>query len=170
MVTEFYPHERTTLLRDRRVTALAGYLAEDERVEAVIFGRFSALVSPRCSLWATDRQLILVTVMLGAVGVTTYPYSKVHKLTHSGSFLGDAIQVGVTGDQDSTIAFIEKSAARKFLACVQRKIHRGTAAPEGERREHTANLAEQLERLGALRADGLLTEDEFQSAKRKPLG
>ena len=75
------------------------------------------------------------------------------------------------GEQDLTVARVPKHDARAFVEALRAQLRHRPPAPEPahEQPDDSSPLAE-LERLGRLHASGVLTDEEFETAKQTLLG
>jgi hypothetical protein len=74
----------------------------------------------------------------------------------------------------ATVTFRNEKAARKFAARlngVARQLPPSEmSAPESQAKESATDVTEQIRKLGALRDDGLITNEEFEAKKKQLLG
>jgi hypothetical protein len=158
---------RWTLGNELIVLAMA--MGETEAVRAFVTGQYK---DKKGVLAATDTRLIFAS----GNGLTSrftedFPYDKLSSIEQSGGLTSGTLVIHASGNS----AKIEKAhpgLAQKMVQFVQGARSKpavsapaAPAAPVGG-----DDLAAQLEKLGQMKASGVLTEDEFAQAKKKLLG
>jgi hypothetical protein len=144
--------------RGRRATALRGALAPYLRRPEIAYGAYAAFLlllfafTPFLGWWRWT--LTLVIVALGAIGVEAVR-------RHTAREFPDAVATDVWASLTGKLTSLREGEPAPAAAAQPRAGAPGAPEPVA--------LEAQLERLGALRTQGVLTEEEFVSAKAKVL-
>ena len=156
----------------REIGELPKLLWGDERIERLIQGlynnRYGILV-------ATDRRvLFLDKSMFGGMKVEEFHYDKISSIQHETGFIFGGLTIFTSGNR-AEIKQVVKDQIRPFADTVRTFMAKkpgadipiapvtATPSPDGD-------FISQLERLGKLRVQGVLSEGEFQAQKQKLLG
>jgi len=160
----------------REVKELPNILWDDEQVLDLVQGFYNN--SPGI-LVATQKRLLFVDKgMLGGLKVEDFPLDKISSLQYSTGMLLGEITAFTSGNK-AIIKNVDKSQTRTFAEGVRARIEsRSVAAkapgpqpaPQETPSSGAGALTDELAKLGALKTQGLLSEDEFAAAKRKILG
>lgn len=89
-------------------------------------------------------------------------------MTHKTGLLFGEILID-TGGETKKVQNMLKADAPKLAALISDQVHAVGQGPAGSARPAGGDVADQIERLAALRDKGLLTDAEFQEQKRKIL-
>lgn len=170
-IKTFYPNSHAHWLKQRHVKDVPTYLDEDEWPEAVLFGKPNSF-GAWGGLWATNKRLLWIHRSLWGLGVQDYTYQKINSIGFSPSGIG-VINISLSGQLLSFGLFeVDKKAAPRFMKHVRAKIAdiSTPASKETAPQPKEPGLITQLERLSQLRSQGMISEEEFEAAKRKLLG
>ena len=158
------------------IKELPNILWENELPEAVVQGRYGNRTG---ILTCTNNRLIFVSKTLGiSLRVEDFPLDKISSLQYETGMIFGKITVFASGNK-ADIDQIDKKQARNFAEFVRSKISKlnssgktTSSEPETEaslQKDSTDIMIEKLERLGALKDKGIISEDEFQAQKEKIL-
>lgn len=178
----------------KEIKELPNVLAADERVEQLTPGFYNGGIG---LLVATNRRLIFVDKgMLYGLRVEDFHYDRISSIQYKTGLLLGEITIFSSGNR-AEIGQVEKSMVRQFGEYVRAKIGNPTprtAAPPplpsaatgapaagagGPQQTHAPHstppsgaddaIISKLERLAALKAQGILTEQEFLEQKARIL-
>ncbi|MCC7248399.1 MAG: PH domain-containing protein [Lysobacter sp.] len=179
----------------KEIRELPSVLAADERVEQLTAGFYNGGLG---LLVATNRRLIFVDKgMLYGLRVEDFHYDRISSIQYKTGLLLGEITIFSSGNR-AEIGQVEKSMVRQFGEYVRAKIGNPTprqpappvsgAAPGAQNAPNTPGTAppppwpaapaapgaddaiiSKLERLAALKAQGILTEQEFLDQKARIL-
>lgn len=155
----------------KEIRELPKILWEGEEVRGAISGVYNNRIG---MLVATDRRLLFIDKGLVSLRVEDFPYDKISSIQYQTGWVFGEITIFASGDR-SEIKQTLKDQTRLFAETVRNRISGGQAASQQQQQAQVAatsssNFIEQLERLGKLRDQGILSEEEFQVQKRAILG
>lgn len=154
------------LLSRKEVKELPSLLWEDELPEALSTGRYN---NGNGIVVATNKRAIFIDKGLMSLTVEDFPYDRISSIEfHTGMMMGD-ITIYTSGNK-AEIKSIPKDQVRPFAEFLRARItsavpHQSQQASPGGSDDHIA----QLERLASLKAQGAITEQEFEAEKSKLL-
>jgi hypothetical protein len=161
---EAYPH-RYIFWTQKEIRALPKILDENEPVIALTSGMVNN------STWlavCTDRRLIFLNrnMFIGLQQVQM-PLDRVQSIDHEYTLVIGSITV-FDGINRFRLGMVLKQSIMPFVKATEEMMHR-------QRKLHSqvagsSDVASQLAKLAELKEKGYLTEDEFQSQKKKLLG
>jgi hypothetical protein len=157
------------LLAFKEIKELPKILWEDERVEQIIQGMYN---NGNGVLVATNKRLVFVDkgLMFG-LKVEDFPYDKITSIQYETGMLMGEITIFASGNK-AEIKYLDKARTRVFAEFVRARItaasshasmSKDNAAPQAD------DVVSKLERLAALKSQGILTDEEFLDQKRKIL-
>lgn len=166
----------SAFLGKSEIKELPNILWENELPEAVVQGRYG---NRNGILVCTNSRLIFISKTLGiSLKVEDFPLDKVSSLQYETGMIFGKVTVFASGNK-ADIEQIDKKQTRNFAEFVRSKISNLNASnptslsePATEtsaQKDSTDIMIDKLERLGALRDKGIITEDEFQAQKHKIL-
>ena len=159
----------------REVKELPKILWDDEQVLDLVQGFYN---NGTGILVATQKRLLFVDKgLLGGLKVEDFPLDKISSLQYSTGILLGEITVFTSGNK-AIIKNVDKRQARSFAEGVRARIegrsHSATVNTLPVSSQATApvpaSASDELAKLGALKIQGLLSEEEFTAAKKKLLG
>jgi hypothetical protein len=156
----------------REVNELPKILWDDEELIDVVEGFYN---SGTGILVATQKRLLFVDKgMFGGLKVEDFPLDKISSLQYSTGLILGEITVFTSGNK-AIIKNVEKGVVRTFTEGVRARIeaHKVSPQPRPDAQSSSvsaATLTDELQRLGDLKSNGLLSDDEFAAAKKKLLG
>ncbi len=157
----------------KEIRTLPKILDEDEDIRAVTSGYMNS--ATWLAVCTTRRLIFLNCGMLFGMRQIQLPLDRIQSIDHAFTIAFGSISVW-DGASSFTINMVIKSSILPFVRATQEAMyaHRksmaqmqsapATAAPAA------LDVASQLSKLADLRERGHLTEDEFQTQKRKLLG
>ena len=175
--------EMTKRLRVLEIGALPKVLHDDETLEDAVGGRY---MNRAGLLVATNKRLLFIDKGVVRLRVEDFPYHAISSIQYETAAIYGKIIIWATGNQ-AEIEHVIGQRARQFAEGVRARIteiHTPVAqrdqpvpqtqrpAPEHQpaRNNATEEMISQLERLASLKAQGILTEEEFQAQKQRILG
>ena len=160
---EAYPH-RYIFWTHKEIRALPGILNEDEHIRAITSGMINN------ETWlavCTDRRLIFLnrSMFIGTQQVQM-PLDRVQSIDHKFGLFFGSISI-FDGVNVFKMGLINKPSILPFVKVTQEMMYafnkpKAVAVP--------TDTASQLAKLAELKEKGYLTEEEFQTQKKKLLG
>lgn len=170
VVRAFYPKTYAKWLKQRYVKDIPKYLGGDEWPEAVLFGKPN--FGPRGGLWATNKRLLWVSHSVLGPTVKDYTYEKINSTEHSPIGGVFTMRFSTGGFSAFTLFHVDKNVVLRFTEFVRTKMTNISAPARAQpvTQASEVDLPAQLERLGQLKSQGLISEEEFKAAKARLLG
>jgi len=155
----------------REIRELPSILWEDEDVEKLIQGTYGGSSGV---LVATNKRLVFVDKGIAKLRVEDFPYDKVTSIQYKTGLLMGTITIFASGNR-AEIQNVVKESCKDFADYVRARVTSATAhashpPPPATVSEPPIDVLGQLERLGKLREQGILTEEEFSLQKARILG
>ena len=153
----------------KEIRALPQILDEGERIKAITSGMMNS------TTWlavCTNRRLLFINRgMFYGLRQVQLPLDRIQSLDHEFTIFFGSIRVW-DGASAFTISMVLKSSIIPFVKATQEAMHasRNAAGKPGPAATSGNDVASQLVKLVELKEKGYLTEDEFQSQKKKLLG
>lgn len=154
-----------TIFARKEIHELPDILSEDERIVYLVEGR-NKVTKHHIILVATDRRIIFVDKeFLYGLKMEDFSYNKVSSIQYETALMLASIDIHIA-DNILEIDGVGKYDAELFCE----KVRDFMSHPEGyfEKRDEPTIL-DQLEQLGRLKDNGILSDEEFLSQKRKLL-
>lgn len=147
--------------------ALSEVLRDNERVEAAVAGTYEGLYGAAV---ATDQRVVFIGRKPGLLGkklrTEDFLYSAISSVQIKQGTIFGSIEVYASGNK----AEIDKVANPEAMKFAEHVKHRMTIAKTSVTTSIIAtDVATQLEKLATLHAQGILTDEEFQTQKQKLL-
>jgi len=144
----------------RELKALPSILWEDERIEAAVQGLYNSKMG---MLVATDRRLIFVDKgLFGGLTVEDFPYDRITSIQYETGLVQGKIRVYASGNR-ADIEAVTKALVQPFAESIRARISSGSSATKTA----VDDIVGKIERLGELRAQGVLSDEEFSAAKAR---
>lgn len=171
-----------SVLTDSEVNALVNILEADEKVVAIAEGTFE-YNELKGMVLATQKAILFVDRnILGEVFKKRFPFTTITSIQHDSHLMSSSLKVFTPGFI-AEFTLKSKGAAKKFYENVELYLIRyGSHSeayikqeqkPETQqasvKKEDPEVIFNRLEKLGKLRDDGILTEEEFAEQKKKLL-
>lgn len=156
------------LLAFKEIKELPKILWEDERIEQLIQGMYN---NGNGLLVATNKRLIFVDKgMIFGLKVEDFPYDKITSLQYETGILMGEITIFAAGNK-AEIKYLDKARTRVFAEFVRARVTGASnhASAKSASPPQADDVVSKLERLAALKAQGILTEDELLEQKRRIL-
>ncbi|MFT4681444.1 MAG: hypothetical protein ACI9YU_001292 [Flavobacteriales bacterium] len=155
----------STFFGRKEINELPSILAPTETVDNIIQGVYSG---GQGILVSTDRRLVFVDKgMIYGLKVEDFPLDKISSIQYETGLLMAKVKIHTSGNV-ATIENVEKNSARSFSEFVRDKLSNPTAAEQSQTVPQT-DVLDQLEKLGKLKAAGILSDEEFEEQKKKLL-
>lgn len=152
--------------------ALADVIREDETILAAVAGTFDGHYGAAA---ATDQRVVFVgrsTGFIRRVKTEEYVYPNITSIEVKTGLAQAKVELVVPGNR-AVIDKVPNEQAKGFAAAVRRKIA-SAHAPQTPTPQviptPQVDIAGQIEKLADLKERGILTDEEFQTQKRKLLG
>jgi len=163
-----------TFLGRKEIKELPNILWANETVENVIQGTYN---NGNGILVATNRRLVFVDKgILFGLKVEDFSYDKISSIQYETGIFFGKLTIFTSGNK-AIVDNVIKAKVRVFGDWVRARISapKENAIQQPATTVHSTpqdnvNIADQLERLAKLKEQGILTEDEFESQKKKLLG
>ncbi len=154
------------LLARKEIKELPAILWEDEHVNHMLQGTYNNGVG---ALFATNKRLIFVDKgLIFGLKVEDFPYDKVTSIQYETGMLLGSLTIFASGNR-ADIKNCDKKLVRSFGEYVRARTGAAPEAKSASVPPAQGSVLDQLERLGKLKADGVLTETEFQQQKSRLL-
>lgn len=161
----------SSFLAKKEIKELPNILWHDEEVKGLIQGFYN---NGNGLLVATNSRLIFINKkLLGGIVVEDFPYDKISSIQYETGLMFGKITIYTSGNK-ALIEQTDKKMARTFCDEARERISNkpavAAAAPVAVQGGGQIDIADQLQKLAALKESGILTEEEFQVQKKKLLG
>lgn len=155
----------STFLGRKEIKELPGILSENENIDNIIQGTYN---NGEGILISTDRRLIFIDKgLIYGLKVEDFPLDKITTIQYEKGLMLGKVKIH-TSNNAATIDNVKKGSAQKFAEFVRNKL----SEPKTQTTTQSStkpNVLEQLEKLGKLKEQGILTEGEFNEQKKKLL-
>jgi hypothetical protein len=168
--------ERYVFWTQKEIRALPQILDEDERIVGITSGYMNG------ATWlavCTQRRLIFLNRgMFYGLRQVQLPLDRIQSIDHSFTICFGGISIW-DGASSFSIGMVLKSSIMPFVRATEEAMyelrHRGaqiraSSTPSASAPSAPVDVASQLAKLADLKEKGYLTEEEFQSQKKKLLG
>ncbi|WP_191906956.1 PH domain-containing protein [Adhaeribacter soli] len=154
----------STFFGRKEINELPNILAHNEKIDNIIQGTYN---KGQGILVSTNRRLIFIDKgLLYGLKVEDFPLDKISSILYETGLIFGTVKIHTTGNI-ATIENVEKSSARKFAEFVRDKSSRPKDPATQIKPE--PSILDQLEKLGKLKENGILTDLEFSEQKKKLL-
>ena len=161
-----------TFWNGKEIKELPNILWNDETIEALIGGVYN---KGRGVLVASNKRLLFVDKgLVWGLKVEDFPYDKISSIQYSKGLLMGEITIFTSGNK-ATIEGTDKQYCAQFCEQVRARITKISSSAFQERPtsfekpQEQDDLIDKLKRLGELKVQGILTDEEFSLAKQKLL-
>lgn len=152
-----------TIFARKEIHALPDILSVDERIVYLVEGR-NKNTQHHIILVATDRRLMFVDKeFMYGLTVEDYSYTKISSIQYETAMMLASIDIQVSDD------LVEIDGVGKYEAKLFCEKVRFFMSHPKEYIQHISepSLLDQLEQLGRLKENGILSEEEFNEQKKK---
>ena len=149
----------------KEINELPQILAESETIDNIAQGTYN---NGQGILVSTNRRLVFVDKgLLYGLKVEDFPLDKITTIQYETGLLLGEIKIHTSGNI-AKIDNVEKATARAFAEFVRNKLSqpKETTAPIIN---NQPDVYDQLEKLAKLKEQGILTQEEFDTQKKKLL-
>lgn len=148
------------------IKELPNILNTDEVIDNLVVGSFDD--KKIGLLISTNRRLLFVDKgILYGLKVEDFPLKSITSIQYSTGILMGEIKIHCSGNT-ATITNVEKKSTRHFAEYVRNRLSQTTNDTPVIHTTPT-DIYDQLEKLGKLKENGIITEEEFQQQKSKLL-
>lgn len=153
------------LLGRKEIKELPNILWDDETLEKMAQGMYNR---KQGLLVATNWRLIFLDKgLVYGLRVEDFPYDKISSIQYETGMAFGRITIYTYGNK-ATIQQLPKQLARDFAEFVRAHINRSDPSDQSAG-SPTDDIPTQLEKLAKLKEQGILTQDEFDTQKKKIL-
>jgi hypothetical protein len=157
----------STLGSKREIRKLAGHLWEGERVEQLTTGTYGKGTG---ILARTDRRLLFLQDGWTSATSEDFPFTKISSVQWESGLVMGTVTIFASGNK-AEIKNVPKQYGKGLVDSVRAIISApAPAAPQPAPSAGGGDVLEQLQKLGALRDAGIVTEEEFAAQKARLLG
>ncbi|WP_438351580.1 PH domain-containing protein [Paenibacillus sp. FA6] len=158
----------TNFLKNKEIKELPNVLTAGERIEAIAKGRYSK--QPGLII-ATDKRVILIFKILFNSKIEDFPYEKITSVQYEKKSFLKLGEITILGfGNTAVIDNMDNKHAQVISDFIRNKVI-SAKTPESNQAAPTNNdVLSQLERLGKLKEQNLITDEEFGEQKKKLLG
>ena len=155
------------LLGRREIRELPNILWEDEIVEKIVQGLYE---NGQGILVATNKRLLFVDKgLIYGLRIEDFPYDKITSIQYETGLLFGKIKIFASGNK-ADIEQVDKKQARDFAEYVRARISGAKEhASIPKNKPAYDDVITQLERLAKLKAQGVISDEELLSQKKKLL-
>ena len=149
----------------KEINELPQILAESETIDNIAQGTYN---NGQGILVSTNRRLVFVDKgLLYGLKVEDFPLDKITTIQYETGLLLGEIKIHTSGNI-AKIDNVEKATARAFAEFIRNKLSqpKETTAPIIN---NQPDVYDQLEKLAKLKEQGILTQEEFDTQKKKLL-
>lgn len=149
------------------------HLEEGEEVVAAVQGSYETKRlgedAVRKGIFAaTNQRLVFYAKKLAGYDFEVFPYENISSIEMGKSMMGHHIKFFASGNEVKMKWINDKEAVTELVGVVKARMKGGSSSASVPAAS-APDLADQIRRLGELRSEGLLTEEEFQAQKQKLL-
>ena len=159
---------------EKNLEQLQPHLETGETVEAHVEGSYETKVMGTESvrkgiLAATDRRMLFYAKKFTGYDLESFPYGNISSIEQGKNFMGGTLKFFASGNTASMKWIdVRKSNLGEFLTIVQRHVNT-SRSPAGANNTPDSgvhvDIADQIRKLSDLKAEGILSEEEFLAKK-----
>lgn len=154
----------STFFGRKEINELPQILADNEKIDHIIQGTYN---NGNGILVSTNRRLVFIDKgMFYGLKVEDFPLDKISSIQYETGLILGKVKIHTSGNIAS-IENVDKASSRLFAEYVRDKLSKPKEIISQNSSE--PNVLEQLEKLGKLKDNGILTETEFSEQKAKLL-
>ena len=154
----------STFFGRKEINELPEILNMDESIDNIIQGFYN---NGSGILVSTNRRLIFIDKgLIYGLKVEDFPLDKITSIQYETGMLLGKVKIHTSGNT-ANIENVDKNSARKFAEFIRNKLSEPKPIVTTSKSE--PNVLEQLEKLGKLHENGILSEEEFKEQKKKLL-
>jgi hypothetical protein len=151
------------------------HLEDNEQVLTAVQGayevkRMGSDSARKGALIATDRRVVFYAKKMTGYDLESFPYDHISSIDMSKGMTGHSITLYASGNKTHIKWIDKKQDVPGFVSTVRGRMKGGTGDGAAAPATSEPDAADQIRRLGQLRDEGLLTEEEFQAKKAQLLG
>lgn len=151
----------------REIKELPSILWEDELPEKIVQGTYN---NGNGLLVATNKRLIFIDKGIFSLKVEDFPYDKITSIQYTTGLLMGGIEIYASGNK-AEIKNVPKDQVRTFAEYVRARITapKPPATQSAAQTKQQDDILAQIEKLGKLKEQGIITEEEFVAKKKEIL-
>ena len=161
---------------DRLLGKAESHFGKGERALQTVFGvyditRMGHDAVRTAILVATNQRLLFYAKKWVGYDLESYPYTNISSIEMGKNLAGRHVSFFTSGN-DVTLKWITQGDMGAFVDAVKAQMETakpGSAPPEARSNEPPTDFVEQLERLGKLHQDGVISTQEFSVKKAEIL-
>jgi len=146
----------------KEIKELPSIMHADEYIIGAVQGMYN---NGQGMLVLTERRMIFIDKgFFGGAKIVDFFYDKISSVAYKGGLLLASIEVFVSGNKQE-ITHVDKEQGKTVCERIREKLHKPASAPQ----QPSGSVADELVKLAALRDSGVLTQEEFETQKKKLL-
>ena len=161
---------------DRLLKKAQPHFDEGERALQTVLGVYETTLMGQDSmrtgiLVATNQRLLFYAKKLMGYELESYPYANISSIEMGKNLAGEHFTFFASGNEVK-LKWIREGDVRAFADAVKEQMENAkpsSAPAPGRSSEQATDYVEQLERLGKLQKEGVLTAEEFSAKKAEIL-
>ena len=156
-------------LARREIRELPNILWDSEQIHDMAQGLYD---SGQGLLVSTDRRVLFINRgLIYGLKVEDFPNDKITSIQYETKLFFGIITIFASGNKAVISQILPKARATAFAEGVRARLAAATTVvPAADATASGDDLVAQLEKLGALKDKGILTDDEFAAKKKQLLG
>ncbi|KFF01439.1 PH domain-containing protein [Chryseobacterium luteum] len=153
------------------IKELPRILNENERIIAATDAQLSKTLDAGILLVTPDRMISVSKGMFSDVIVKKYPNETINEVSIVNNPLSPVIKLHTADKIEEFECFCDKADAERFYSFIDKIYNKEKPRKQAARSKEISSevIFEQLEKLGKLRENGILTDEEFADQKKKLL-
>lgn len=156
----------STFLGKAEIKELPNILWEDEEIKKASQGFYQ---NGNGLLVATNKRVIFLNKgIFGGLQVEDFSFDKISSIQYNVGFITGDITIFASGNK-ATVKNIEKGSVRDFADYLRANLDKKDSSELSKPIKNEEDVISKLERLASLKEKGILSEDEFQTEKKKIL-
>lgn len=159
-------NKNSSIFGRKELKELPNILSNNEIIKGVIIGFYNGGTG---ILVATDRRLIFIDKgIFYGLKTEDFGLDKISSIQFESGLLMATIKIMASGNL-AKIENVDKVLGKTFCEMVRNLLSEPKSTPVQNTTSSKDDFIDKLERLGKLKADGILTQEEFDSQKAKLL-
>lgn len=145
------------------------HLEQGETIKASVFGAFGTKLLGNDTIKngvfvATERRVVFFSKGLFGFELESFPLKNISSINVAKKMMGHEIKVHASGN-DASMKWIQKGDVSQFVQYVNENIGTAAPSPASGFAGQTDDIPSQIAKLATLKAQGILTEEEFVAKK-----
>lgn len=154
----------SSLLGRNEIAELPNLVSPSENIIGVVQGSYNKGAG---LLVATDKRLLFVDKGMVSLKTEDFPISKINSIQFEAGYAFATIKIATAGNV-AAITNVDKADGKNFVDTARYIMD--APPPQPVSQAAPLDIAEQLQKFAALKEQGILSEEEFNTQKKKLLG